>query len=226
MFICSICNKEFEKERQLSGHKSTHNRGDKYKLNRKKKIATNNSDHVCGYCGLEFGSGMELGGHINGCIKNPKYEEFRIQCIKRANRDRFKISPYKKCIKCGSIGSVYIHGKFCKECRMIMYPVYYSYCLFRFNVYKYPDYFDLSLIEKNGWYSPRKNTKGVSRDHIISANYGFINDVDPSIIRHPANCCLMLHLDNTKKNVKCGMTLEELKEKIKIFDRKYNFKGG
>jgi len=106
---------------------------------------------------------------------------------------------------------------------------YYNSARFRFNVYHYPDEFDLSLIEKHGWYTcpgrkrknQSKNILGISRDHIISISYGFLNNIDPKIISHPANCRLMLHSDNKNKHTKCELTIEELLEKITRWNKKY-----
>lgn len=44
---------------------------------------------------------------------------------------------------------------------------------------------------------------------------GFINKIDPEIISHPANCMLLRHNDNVSKGKKCGITLDELIDKIK-----------
>lgn len=93
-------------------------------------------------------------------------------------------------------------------------------CAFKFNVFDYPNYYDLTMIEKFGWYSAANrgnNLSGVSRDHMYSIKDGFRNNVDPSIIAHPANCCLMLHKDNNEKKTKSSITLEELILKIKNF---------
>ena len=45
--------------------------------------------------------------------------------------------------------------------------------------------------------------------------YGFENNISPEIISHPANCRLLKHRDNNKKNIKCDITIEELLNKIK-----------
>lgn len=106
---------------------------------------------------------------------------------------------------------------------------YYSSARFRFNVYHYPEEFDLSLIEQHGWYTcpglkrkqQPKNILGVSRDHIISVSYGFANNIDPKIISHPANCRIMLHSDNRIKQGGCDLTLDQLLENIDIWNKKY-----
>lgn len=106
--------------------------------------------------------------------------------------------------------------------------LYYKKCQFNFDVYDFPDEFDLSLLEKYNWYCTPgynhnlKNVSGVSRDHMISKNFGWLNKIDPYFISHPANCKLITQLENNIKYVKCSLTLEELKERIKIWNSKYN----
>ena len=102
-------------------------------------------------------------------------------------------------------------------------------CKFKFNVYHYPEYFDLEFLEKHGWYSAKNrgnNFNGIVRDHIYSIADGMVHKVDPKILSHPANCRLIRHHDNVKKNKKSDITLEELKIKIKEFDKIYNKLGG
>lgn len=106
---------------------------------------------------------------------------------------------------------------------------YYSKARFRFNVYDYPDEFDLNLIEHLGWYTCpgkkrknlEKNVSGVSRDHIISVSYGYQHNIDPSIISHPANCRIIRHSENKKKSDSCNITLTELESKINSWNKKY-----
>lgn len=111
--------------------------------------------------------------------------------------------------------------------------LYYYNARFKFNVYHFPEEFDLSLIEELGWYTcPGKkrkngvlNVNGISRDHIISISYGFANGIDPFIIGHPANCRLMPHSDNKRKQHYCDMTLDELMVRIKEWEVKYASSG-
>jgi hypothetical protein len=81
--------------------------------------------------------------------------------------------------------------------------------------------FDFNLIKKFGWYNFKTNPKGISRDHIVSINYGFKNKIDPKIISHPANCNLLQHNLNISKYTKNGMTIEELKKKIENWENDY-----
>lgn len=105
------------------------------------------------------------------------------------------------------------------------YEVYYRKCLFEFSLNEYPNEFDFKLIEKYGWYSPtnkKNNISGVSRDHIYSINEGYRNNIPPEIIKHPANCQLLVHSKNISKNKKSEITLDELKNKINEWNNRYN----
>lgn len=106
---------------------------------------------------------------------------------------------------------------------------YYAASRFKFNVYNYPEEFDIELILTHGWYTcpglkrkgHAKNILGVSRDHLISVSYGFANNIDPILISHPANCRVMLHTENKIKHGKCDLTLPQLLVNIKIWNQKY-----
>ena len=102
--------------------------------------------------------------------------------------------------------------------------LYKDECKFQFNVYDFPEYFDLDLINRYGWYSAanrENNLNGVSRDHMISLSEGFINGYETEKISHPANCKLIRHKENQKKNTKSTISYEELLIRIDEFDKKY-----
>jgi len=56
---------------------------------------------------------------------------------------------------------------------------------------------------------------------MVSVDYGWRNNIDPSIISHPANCKLLIHSDNFKKGTDCSISLEELQRRIAEWDNKY-----
>ena len=61
---------------------------------------------------------------------------------------------------------------------------------------------------------------------MISINYGFQNDIDPKLISHPANCQLIQHTENNKKNDSCSISLEDLYNRINHFEILYpNWQG-
>lgn len=76
-----------------------------------------------------------------------------------------------------------------------------------------------NLVEKYGWYHPKKNINGVSRDHMYSVKDGWDNNVPLEIIKHPANCKIMPIIENKKKGSKSSITLQELYQRIEDFEQ-------
>lgn len=91
---------------------------------------------------------------------------------------------------------------------------YREECAFTFNPYDYLSVDGFGLLQEFGMFSPRKNPNGVTRDHMVSVKFGFDNGIDPSIIKHPANCQYMSNKDNARKNFSCSITIEQLMERI------------
>jgi len=101
---------------------------------------------------------------------------------------------------------------------------YRADCAFRFSLNDYPSEFEFGLVEEYGWYKAKNrgdNLNGISRDHIVSVRYGFDNNIDPAIISHPANCRLVQHGENSSKGSQCGMTVDQLLEKIEKWNQRY-----
>jgi hypothetical protein len=121
----------------------------------------------------------------------------------------------RNCKNCEN--TIFLPKIICDECKINYYNYYRKATTFDFDVNQYKNRLDYDLVEKHGWYSPSNkgnNLNGVSKDHMYSVREGFINGVDPEIIKHPANCRLMIHNENNKKNTKCSITLEELLDRI------------
>ena len=81
---------------------------------------------------------------------------------------------------------------------------------FEFNIYNYPDIFNLSIIKKYGWFNYKTNKNGLTRDHKISINEAIKNNYDPYYIKHPLNCELMFWKDNRRKSNKSSISYEKL----------------
>lgn len=101
---------------------------------------------------------------------------------------------------------------------------------FKFNVYHYPDLFDLSLLKERGWYSPNGksgswNPDGLSRDHKISISDAIKHNYSVYYITHPMNCELMPHKDNNNKKGQSSITFAQLKELVDTFDIKHKVGG-
>lgn len=107
---------------------------------------------------------------------------------------------------------------------MTEYRKYKLDCAFKFGLKDYEEEFNFELIEKYGWYKAKNNgdnLDGVSRDHMYSIKEGFENKIDTNIISHSANCELIQQRKNSSKHIKCSITLDELKERIKNWNKKY-----
>jgi hypothetical protein len=139
-------------------------------------------------------------------------------------------TPYKICGFCGNKFSS--RNKYCSiDCyknkrkeHIDEYIIYKLNCKFKFDLSNYPNEFEFYLIEKYGWYKAKNNGNnlgGVSRDHMLSVNEGYKLGIDPYFLSHPANCKLMIHTDNIRKNKKSSITKEELIERVKNWDIKY-----
>lgn len=94
---------------------------------------------------------------------------------------------------------------------------------FRFNVYHYPELFDINQLEKLGWYSPKGksgkwNPDGMSRDHKVSIADAIKFGHDRFYITHPMNCDLIPHKINNMKKSKSSITYEELKFLVDTFE--------
>lgn len=188
------------------------------------------------YCGHSCAA-----GHTNKNKVGLKYnlsEEGHkglIEGVRKRHKD--KIDEYnnnpKKCLNCDNNLSYNNKRRvFCdKNCKNEYYRKnrtalqnYSNDCQFNFSLNDYPNEFEFNLIKKYGWYLAKNhgnNLGGISRDHMFSINEGFKMKISSNIIKHPANCKLMIHNDNATKWNGCSITIDELKERIKIWNEKY-----
>lgn len=165
-----------------------------YKNNINYKGPLKEQKHICSVCGKEY-KGKNKYCSLSCAKKYNLYK--RIPLILQLNNEE-KIKEIKK--------------------------IYKRYCQFNFSLNQYPDEFNFELIEKYGWYKAKNkgdNLNGISRDHKYSCNEAFHNLIDPYLISHPSNCQLLQHNKNISKLDKCSISLEELKNNIKIWNEKY-----
>lgn len=92
---------------------------------------------------------------------------------------------------------------------------YYLDCVFRFGIDDFKRVEGFDLIEKYGMYSAPDNLDGVARDHMVSRHYGWVHNIPPEVIRHPANCRIIKQRENSSKGEECCITIDELYERIK-----------
>lgn len=128
-----------------------------------------------------------------------------------------------KCTNCSFIGSYRKQTRYCKNCSHCYSENGRAKYSFTFNVYDFPDLFDLDFIERVGWRKTKGeniNINGVSRDHRVSVHEAILNGYDPFYIKHPLNCQIMLHSDNQSKGTQSSITYEDLVHMVDLYDKK------
>lgn len=119
------------------------------------------------------------------------------------------------CKHCSETFESKIKKKYCSNCAPLYMAEARNRYKFTFNIFKYPELFDLKLIQEVGFYAPRGksgrwNPEGLSRDHKVSVNESIINQYDPYYITHPLNCELMPHSVNNRKKTKSSIKYQDL----------------
>lgn len=128
-----------------------------------------------------------------------------------------------KCKHCNTKFVSRIKKKYCLLHRDLYSESSKSGYKFTFNVYNYPDLFDLQTLAIVGWFAPggksgRWNLHGLSRDHRVSITESVVNKYDPYYITHPLNCELMSHTKNNKKKTQSSISYSELKMLVDEYD--------
>lgn len=136
---------------------------------------------------------------------------------------------YTTCKHCGKNKFAPKAFKYCDNC-INFYKERRNLFKFTFNVFDYPDLFDLDHLKRVGFYAPggksgRWNLKGLSRDHKVSVAESLKNGYDPFYIKHPLNCELMPHHQNNRKKHNSSITYEELKFAVDSYEKKNGSKG-
>lgn len=140
---------------------------------------------------------------------NPKPKQAKIKRVKdKSNKPKLQRQRDKRplyiCKHCQDSFESKIKKKYCSNCAPLYMAEARNRYKFTFNVFKYPQLFDLNLLQEVGFYAPRGksgnwNPNGLSRDHKVSVNEAILNQYDPYYITHPLNCELMPHIQNNKK---------------------------
>lgn len=170
------------------------------------------------------------------CKHCGKYHQFKANkqtCCLNAKQHSHKTNlsesaPYTKvilcsCTICAKQFYAKTYNKYCQNCKFVA-PNIRAIYRFKFNLYDYPDLFDLELLSKVGFYSPggksgRWNIEGFSRDHRVSISEAIANRYDPYYISHPINCELMSHKANSQKKGKSSISYQDLIIQVENYDK-------
>jgi len=204
--ICLNCNKELEYKKRNNTYCS-HSCAAKVT-----NIGLDRTKNVISAKGMESlieSNRKRISGVWDEYSKNPKY------CLYCSKELEYKKRRYTHC------------SRTCRaETTKTDDPkrFYRRSCKFDFALKNYPDEFNFKLIEEYGWYSPtnkNNNLGGVSRDHMVSVSFGYENNIDPTVLSHPANCRLMIHSKNISRNNKNSITYDELLSRIMVWNIRY-----
>jgi hypothetical protein len=183
-------------------------------------------NHSCKASFINKGRLVTWGDKISKGVKNYIIENGLFGAL-LVIKDKIPLKSCKQCLEEFSKKTKFCSNKCRREFDKENTDKYQQYRIlsnFKFSLNDYPNEFDFTLVEKYGWYSPsnkKNNLGGISRDHMFSVREGFEQNIDPNIISHPANCRLMIHSENISKNKKSILTIEELLNRIKKFEEKY-----
>jgi len=135
-----------------------------------------------------------------------------------SSTDPWSTVIFNTCAGCSKKWTHHSRRKFCSECGHKYSHNGRSKYWFTFNLFYYPDLFDLSLITTIGFRDSKTNPNGITRDHRISVAHAIKYDYDPYYIKHPLNCELMRFDENNKKKTKSSISFDELKRLVDEYD--------
>lgn len=223
--ICKECEIEFDtpyKKQSCCSHKCAAINSNKSRSNSGYLVSDKTKKNI---------SESLLKYHEKNTIKKPIKEK----PIKVKNKPT-RTKPLDKSLICGDYTTIYLCE--CKICKSKFFNKgCKQYCLschkessnkrsrykFIFNVFNFPELFDLELLKIVGFYSAggkskKWNIDGLSRDHKVSVSEALINDYDPYYITHPLNCQLMPHSENSKKYKKSSLSYDHLKNIVDEYE--------
>lgn len=104
--------------------------------------------------------------------------------------------------------------------------LYWNNCNFQFDIYTEPNIPGYHLLDKYQFHKAEQTTltTSIHRDHMVSKLYGWQNNIPAEHIRHPANCELLLSIDNITKSSDSSITYDELLKRINSWEDNSNIK--
>lgn len=103
--------------------------------------------------------------------------------------------------------------------------IYKIACNFKFNIYQYPSIPGFELLLERGIHNHQTNNNGVVRDHIVSKEYGWQNQIPVAIINHPANCQFITNLENVQKGADSHLSYQQLLDRIRDWEIDHKIEG-
>ena len=223
IYACDKCSKTFSTQISLSRHNWWHDdlyrkNAEEIKENSKMKRINeyNINPNHCLRCNSIIPYDKRKNNYCSktcSAIVNNTISPRRI----KVDYPKSKVTP----VICNITGKIWFRSKHRKsspyyDADKLSKKEYYRLCNFSFSIENEPikgkDL--ISLYKMWDKSDPTSKIKILQRDHMYSKSDGWKNQIDPSIISHPANCELMKRITNIKKGKSSSITLEELMKRI------------
>lgn len=163
-------------------------------------------------------------------LVDPRRSAQKFQCQScKYDPIKYPVTPVHP-VSCKFCSTVFYSHKpvsVCKNCQHLKWANNKNQYSFKFNVFDYPDLFDLELLKQVGWvcFGGKRggtlNQNGLSRDHKVSVSDAKKYRYDPYYISHPINCELMPHVTNNTKKSKSSLTYADLVDLVKKYEKKH-----
>ena len=157
----------------------------------------------------------------------PEPRTRRIGRAERIIKEAAKLSDgswNNRCMHCDNFFVSQARSKYCPEHADLYKSNGRNRYAFTFNVFHYPELFDLELIKDKGWHSHGGrydyNPEGLTRDHRVSVNESIRNGYDPYYIKHPVNCEIMTFSENDRKKARSSISYEDLVKEVDMYEQK------
>lgn len=217
---CKTCEKDLMFDKRFNKYCSSSCSTKITNKQRKKTTKGKEKSLICSTCGKVYQGSIhtpKCKGLCKECIKNKKVQNIKSKAFSKI--------PWRICNHCKKQFISRRKLKYCDNCSYLYKTTNRVKYKFTFNIFNFPDLFDLELLKNVGFYAPggkagRWNIQGFSRDHKVSVNEAIKNNYDPYYITHPLNCELLPHIDNTRKNSKSSISYDLLKMQVNEYDLK------
>lgn len=240
-YICNICNRAFQNKKALSGHQVTHSLIKCCSIFTKKEVTIINLERhnnsyfknltTCSECGQTHTNPKFCSNSCNASYVNRSRIHTEESKLKRVlSMKKNDIWPHRKIyyITCHTCTKFFIYQrprKYCLNCSNKV-KEYRAKASFSFTSKQYPHLFSDPQIKQYGWYRRKwPYPKAMVFDHLYRIIDGFNNNIPPEILSHPANAELVNMEENRRRQNRSSITINDLYERIKIFDKIYTSKS-
>lgn len=153
--------------------------------------------------------------HCNAALSSGRQKYCNQDCVRQLKLSCRKASI---CVVCNKQFQSAGSNKRCPSHRHMVVLGNRAPYEFKFNVFDYPNLFDIELLKTKGFKSCA-NPNGLVRDHKVSIFEARKEGYDPYYISHVMNCQLLTANANSKKSKSSSLSYEVLQKLVDDFDK-------